>query len=62
MHFTHIPNGQAGNPVIRLPDILFAKDAEGANWLDKSDITYKETIEAGAINLPNAIFFGLIDK
>ena len=30
--------------------------------MDKFDITYKETIEAGAINLPNALYFGLIDS
>ena len=60
--FTHIPNGREGNPVIRLPDILFAKDAEGANWLDKFDIIYEETIKADAINLPNALYFGLLDS
>ena len=62
LRFTHIPNGREGNPVIRLPDILFAKDAEGANWLDKFDIIYEETIKADAINLPNALYFGLLDS
>ena len=62
LRFTHIPNGRAGNPVIRLPDILFGKDAAGANWLDNLDISYKKTIEDDAINLPNPIYFGLLDS
>ena len=62
LRFTHIPNGRAGNPVIRLPDILFAKDAEGANWLDMFDITYTEAIDNDAITLPNALYFGLLDS
>ena len=62
LRFTHIPNGREGNPVTRLPDILFAKDAEGANWLDKFDITYEKAIEEDAITLPNALYFGLLDS
>ena len=62
LRFIHIPNGRAGNPVIRLPDILFAKDAAGANWLDNFDITYSEAIDDDAITLPNTLYFGLLDS
>lgn len=62
MHFTHIPNGRDGNPLIRLPDILFAKDAEGANWLDEFNIIFSETVDDDATILPNALYFGLLDS
>ena len=45
-----------------MPDILFAKDAAGANWLDNFDITYSEAIDDDAITLPNTLYFGLLDS